>query len=328
MLAIRAHRFGGPEVLALEELPDPVAGPGQVLIRNHAAGVNPVDTYIRNGAYARLPELPFVPGWDGAGVVEAVAAGVHRCAPGDRVYFSGTSAGRGWGAYAEKVCCAEVNVHPLPETLSYAQGAAIGVPYATAHRALFHRARVRPGETVLVHGASGGVGQAAVQLARAHGCTVIGTAGSEEGLAFVRSQGAHHVVRHGTAESVGEIRELTGGRGADVIVEMLANVNLDRDLGLLAPFGRVVVVGNRGRIEIDPRQAMGKDASILGMSLWNATDEELLQLHQAMGPWFAEGRLAPAVGRRFPLKEAAAAHVAVLEPGAAGKVVLEVGGEA
>lgn len=324
MRAIRVHRFGGPEVLVLEEIPDPVAGPGQVLIRNHASGVNPVDTYIRNGAYARLPELPFTPGWDGAGVVEAVGSGVTRFARGDRVYFSGTSAGRGWGAYAEKVCCAEVNVHPLPEALSYAQGAAIGVPYATAHRALFHRAHLRPGETVLVHGASGGVGQAAVQLARAHGCTVIGTAGTEDGLAFVREQGAHHAVRHGPADAVDEIRALTGGRGPDVIVEMLANVNLDRDLGLLATFGRVVVVGNRGRIEIDPRQTMGKDASILGMSLWNASDEELLRLHQEMGPQFAEGALVPAVGKRFPLEEAAAAHAAVLEPGARGKVVLEL----
>ena len=324
MRAIRVHRFGGPEVLVLDEVPDPVAGPGQLLIRNHAIGVNPVDTYIRNGAYARLPEVPFVPGWDGAGVVEAVGDEVHRFAPGDRVYFSGTSAGRGWGAYAEKVCCAEVNVHPLPGALTYAQGAAIGVPYATAHRALFHRARCHPGETVLVHGASGGVGQAAVQLARALGCTVIGTAGTEDGLAFVRSQGADHVVRHGTPSAMDEIRAHTGGRGVDVIVEMLANMNLDKDLGLLATFGRVVIVGNRGRIEIDPRQTMGKDSSILGMSLWNASDEELLQLHQEMGPQFAEGVLVPAVGKRFPLAEAAAAHAAVLESGARGKVVLEV----
>jgi NADPH2:quinone reductase len=324
MLAIRAHRFGGPEVLVLDEVPDPVPGPGQVLIRTHAIGVNPVDAYIRSGVYARLPQLPYIPGWDGAGVVEAVGDEVHRFTPGDRVYFSGTTAGRGWGAYAEKACCAEVNVHPLPEALSYAQGAAIGVPYATAHRALFHRAHLRRGETVLVHGASGGVGQAAVQLARAHGCTVIGTAGTEEGLAFVRELGADHAVRHGTPTAIDEIRALTGGRGVDVIIEMLANVNLDKDLGLLAPFGRVVVVGNRGRIEIDPRQTMGKDSSILGMSLWNASDEELLQLHQEMGPQFAEGVLGPVAGKRFALKDAAAAHVAALEAGARGKVVLDV----
>jgi NADPH2:quinone reductase len=324
MRAIRVHRFGGPEVLVLEEVADPVAGPGQILIRNHAAGVNPVDTYIRNGAYVRLPALPYTPGWDGAGVVEAAGPGVTRFAPGDRVYFSGTAAGRGVGACAEKVCCHEVTVHPLPARLSYGQGAAIGVPYTTAHRALFHRARTRAGETVLVHGASGGVGQAAVQLARAQGCTVIGTAGTEEGLAFVLSQGAHHAVRHGTPEAAETIRALTQGRGVDVIVEMLANVNLDMDLGLLAMFGRVVVVGSRGRIEIDPRQTMAKNSAILGMSLWVASDEELLALQQAMGPPFAEGVLVPIVGRVFPLAEAAAGQRVVLEPGARGKVVLEL----
>lgn len=324
MRAIRIHRFGGPDVLTLETIPDPVAGPGQVLVRVHATGVNPVDTYIRNGAYARLPELPYTPGWDGAGIVNAIGAGVTRFVPGDRAYFSGTAAGRGMGAYAELACCAEVNVHPLPAALDYGQGAAIGVPYATAHRALFHRAHLRPGEVVLVHGASGGVGQAAVQLARAHGATVIGTAGSDAGLAFVRSQGAHHVVRHGTPTTLEEIRAAAGARGVDVVVEMLANVNLDHDLALLATFGRVVVVGNRGRIEIDPRQTMGKDASILGVSLWNASDAELLEMHRLMGPAFADGTLVPVVGQRFPLAEARAAHEAVMAPGALGKVVVSV----
>lgn len=324
MRAIRVHRFGGPEVLSLDTIPDPVAGAGQVLVRVHAAGVNPVDTYIRNGAYARLPELPYTPGWDGAGVVEAIGTGVTRFAPGDPVYFSGTAAGRGMGAYAELACCAEVNVHPLPAALDYAQGAAIGVPFATAHRALFHRAHLRPEEVVLVHGASGGVGQATVQLARAHGAMVIGTAGSDAGLAFVRSQGAHHVVRHGTATTLEDVRARTGGRGVDVIVEMLANVNLDHDLGLLATFGRVVIVGNRGRIEIDPRQTMGKDTSILGVSLWNASDAELLEMHQLMGPQFADGTLAPVVGKRFPLDQARAAQEAVMAPGALGKVVVSV----
>lgn len=326
MRAIRVHRFGGPEVLTLDTLPDPVAGPGQVLVRVHAAGVNPVDTYIRNGAYARLPDLPYTPGWDGAGVVEAIGTGVSRFVSGDRVYFSGTAAGRGMGACAELACCAEVNVHSLPPALDYAQGAAIGVPYATAHRALFHRAHLRAGEVVLVHGASGGVGQAAVQLARAHGATVIGTAGSEPGLAFVRTQGAQHAVHHGRATTLEEIRALTGGRGVDVIVEMLANVNLDHDLALLATFGRVVIVGNRGRIEIDPRQAMGKDATILGVSLWNASDAELLAIHQAMAPQFADGTLVPAAGKRFPLEEARAAQEAVMAPGALGKVVVSVRG--
>ena len=324
MRAIRVHRFGGPEVLSLEEVPDPVVGPGQVLIRNHAAGVNPVDGYIRAGQYARLPALPYTPGWDGAGIVEAVGEGVTRFVPDDRVYFSGTTAGRGMGAYAERVCCHEVNVHPLPETLSYAQGSAIGVPYATAHLALFHRAQLRAGETVLVHGASGAVGLAAVQLARAHGATVIGTAGSDAGLEIVAEEGAEHVVRHGRPESVEEIRAASGGRGVDVIVEMLANVNLDHDLGLLALHGRVVIVGSRGRVEIDPRKAMAKEAAVLGTMLWNVSDDEVLEIHQLMGPGFAEGLLRPVVGHQFPLAEAGKAHDAVFASGARGTVVLTV----
>ena len=300
MRAIRVHRFGGPEVLSLEELPDPVVGPGQVLIRNHAAGVNPVDAYMRAGQYARLPALPYTPGWDGAGIVEAVGEGVTRFVPDDRVYFSGTTAGRGMGAYAERVCCHEVNVHPLPETLSYAQGSAIGVPYATAHLALFHRAQLRAGETVLVHGASGAVGLAAVQLARAHGAVVIGTAGSDAGLEIVAEEGAEHVVRHGRPESVEEIRAASGGRGVDVIV------------------------GSRGRVEIDPRKAMAKEAAVLGTMLWNVSDDEVLEIHQLMGPGFAEGLLRPVVGHQFPLAEAGKAHDAVFASGARGKVVLSV----
>jgi NADPH2:quinone reductase len=324
MRAIRVHRFGGPEVLTLEDVPAPTVGPGQVLIRNRAAGVNPVDAYIRSGAYARLPALPYIPGWDGAGTVETVGEGVIGFRPGDRVYFSGTTAGRGMGAYAEFACCHQVNVHPLAESLDFGQGAAIGVPYGTAHRALFGRAQTRAGETVLVHGATGGVGVAAVQLAQVHGCTVIGTAGSEAGLELVLAQGARHAVRHGRPEAAAEIMALTEGRGVDVIIEMLANVNLEVDLGLLAMRGRVAVVGNRGRTEIDPRQTMGKDSAILGMSLWNATDAELREMHQAMAPQFASGALRPVVGPTFPLVEAARAHEAVFAPGARGKVVLTI----
>ena len=181
MRAIVVHQFGGPEGRP-EESPDPAAGPGQVLIDNKAAGVNPVDAYIRAGQYARLPSLPYIPGWDGAGVVAAVGAGVTDFAPGDRVYFSGMTAGRSAGAYATRVVSFAHQVHSLPDRLSFAQGAAIGVPYATAHRgALFRRAQAKPGETVMIHGASGSVGLAAVQLAVAHGCVVIGTAGAMRG---------------------------------------------------------------------------------------------------------------------------------------------------
>src|SRR5262249_54431104 len=152
--------------------------------------------------------------------------------------------------------CAPTQIHRLPPQTSFAQGAALGVPYATAYRALFHRAGARPGDTVLVHGATGGVGIAAVQIARAHGMSVIGTGGTERGLALVRDQGANVVVSHRAPNYLDDIRAATGGRGADVILEMAAHINLDKDLGLLAPRGRIVVIGNRGRVEIDARQAM------------------------------------------------------------------------
>ncbi len=324
MRGIQVHRFGGPEVMALHPIERPVADAGEVVIEVRAAGVNPVDTYIRSGAYARLPALPYVPGWDGAGVVVEAGPGVDRVRAGDRVYFSGTVAGRGVGAYAELACCRADQVFPLPGRLSFAQGAAIGVPYATAHRALFHRAGARAGETALVHGASGAVGLAAVQLALAHGLTVLGTAGSDAGRRLVREQGAHGVMAHGDPGHLAEILAFTDGRGVDLIVEMLANVNLDGDLDLLAPGGRVVVVGSRGRVEIDPRKTMGKESAILGMSLWNAGDAELREVHERLAPGLAGGALTPVVGAEFPLAEAARAHQAVLAGGAAGKVVLGV----
>jgi NADPH2:quinone reductase len=322
MRAIVVHQFGGPEVLSLEEQPDPAAGPGQVLIDNKAAGVNPVDAYIRAGQYARLPSLPYIPGWDGAGVVSAVGTGVTDFSPGDRVYFSGTSAGRSAGAYATRLVCFAHQVHPLPDRLSFAQGAAIGVPYATAHRALFGRAQAKPGETVMIHGASGSVGLAAVQLAVANGCVVIGTAGSDAGLELIKSQGAKHAVRHGTPETVKEIQAFTGGRGVDVIIEMLANVNLDTDLSLLAVSGRVVVVGNRGRVEIDARQTMAKESAILGMTLWHLSDQQLSELQAQMAAGFSGGTLTPVVGSELPLADAAAAHIKVYGGGTTGKIVL------
>ena len=192
MRAIRVHQFGGPEVLRLEEVPDPRPGSGQVLVRLKAVGVNPVDTYVRAGWYPRKPALPYTPGTDAAGVVESVGDSVTRMKPGDRVYLSGTLG----GAYAERAICAESQAHPLPEGTDFPEGAAVPLPYATAYRALFQRARAKPGETVLVHGASGGVGIAAVQIAAAHGLRVIGTAGTEKGRDLVAREGAALVLDH------------------------------------------------------------------------------------------------------------------------------------
>ena len=317
MKAIVVREFGPPEVMKLEDAPDPTPEPGQVLVRVHAAGVNPVDTYIRAGAYARRPNLPYTPGADIGGTVEAVGAGVMHVKKGDRVYAHSVA-----GGYAQRAVCEEWQVWPLPGRVTFQQGAALGVPYATAWRALFIRARARAGETVLVHGASGGVGVGAVQIARAHGLRVIGTAGTTEGLTLVRDHGAHHVLNHRDPGYLQHVLPLTGGKGVDVVLEMLANVNLDHDLDVLAPHGRIVVIGNRGRVEIDPRKAMGRDAAILGMTLFNATRDELHEIHFGIVAGLENGTLNPVVGKELPLADAPTAHVAVMEPGAFGKIVL------
>ena len=321
MKAIRAHEFGGPEVLRYDDIPEPTPGAGQVRVRLHAAGVNPFDTYMLSGTYAIKPPLPYSPGADGAGVVEAVGAGVTVVAVGDRVYTGGTADHLSYGAYRQVVLCTPSQVHPLPARVSFAEGAAVNVPALTAHVAL-ERATPRGGDVVLVHGASGSVGLAAVQLARAAGLTVIGTASTDDGLALVAAEGAHHVVNHADAGHVERIQALTNGRGPDVVLEMLANVNLDHDLTMLAPRGRIVVIGNRGRIEIDPRKIMAKHAVVTGLALWGLTTEEVQRGHDALGQALASGALRPVVGTELPLAEAAEAHRRVMAPGARGKIVL------
>jgi NADPH2:quinone reductase len=322
MKAVRVHEFGGPEVLQLEEVPMPQPGPGEVLLRMHAIGVNPVETYIRAGTYARLPTLPYTPGNDGAGVIEQIGPDVNEFKPGDRVYTGGSLTG---STYAEFTLCKMDQIHRLPENVSSAQGAAMGTPYATAYRGLFQRANAKPGETVLVHGASGGVGTAAVQLARARGLRVFGTAGSDEGRKLAREQGAHEVFDHHAPEHFEQIMKATNGRGVDVIVELLANVNLGRDLTILAKSGRVAIIGSRGRVEIDPRDTMQRDVDLRGMVLPNTPPEEMASIHAALVAGLENATLRPVIGKEFPLAEAAQAHRAVMEPGAVGKIVLVTG---
>jgi NADPH2:quinone reductase len=323
MKAIRVHEFGGPEVLKLEELSTPQPGPGEALVRMHAVGVNPVETYIRAGTYARLPALPYRPGNDGAGVIEQVGAEVNEFKPGDRVYTAGSIS----GTYAEFALCKKEQVHPLPANVSFAQGAAMGTPYATAYRGLLQRAVAKPGETVLVHGASGGVGTAAVQLARARGLRVFGTAGSDDGLKLAREQGAHEVFDHRAPDHFEQVMKASGGRGVDVIVELLANVNLGKDLTILAKGGRVAVIGSRGRVEIDPRDTMQRDVDIRGLVLPNTPPKELASIHAALVAGLENGTLRPVIRKELPLAEATEAHRALMEPGAMGKIVLVTGSE-
>ncbi len=290
MRSILVREFGGPDVMRPEDVPALTPDAGQVLVRIRAAGVNPVDAYIRTGTYASKPTLPYVPGSDGAGDVEAVGAAVSGFSKGERVYIANdnTPAPR-TGTYADYALCAPGQLHRLPGTTSYAQGAALGVPYATAYRALFMRASARPAETVLVHGASGGVGTAAVQFAHAHGMTVIATAGTDRGMQAVRENSADVVVNHKDPAYVDSIMKATGGRGVDVVLEMAAHINLDRDLTMLARGGRTVVVGNRGRIEIDPRATMSRDAAIFGMTVFNVTPGNRTTIHAAIVAGLATG---------------------------------------
>jgi NADPH:quinone reductase len=318
MKAIKVYEFGDPVVMRLEEVPDLSAGPGEVLVRVKAVGVNPVDTYIRSGTFGFKPRLPYTPGMDAAGVVEHVGEGVKSVVAGLRVYVAGTKS----GSYAEQALCKESQVHPLPEGASFEEGAAIGVPAGVAYRALFQRARALPGETVLVHGASGGVGTTGVQLARAAGMVVIGTAGSEEGRELVLKLGAHHVVNHRDQGYPEKILELTDGKGVDVILEMLGDVNLGKDLKMIAPAGRIAVIGSRGTVEIDPREAMGREAAILGVMLNAATAREYAGIHAALTAALENGTFRPVIGRRIPLAEAPRSHEAVMEPGAYGKIIL------
>jgi NADPH2:quinone reductase len=318
MKAIRVTEFGGPDKLRLEEVSNPKAGPSQVVVKIEAAGVNPVDVYMRAGTYPRKPALPYTPGTDGAGKILSVGEGVERLTPGMRVYTAGSLS----GTYAEQALCEAWAVFPLPANASYAQGASMHVPYATAYRALFHRAHARPAETVLINGASGGTGIAAVQLARAAGLHVVGTASSDRGRKLVSEEGAHQVLDHSAPDHFEKALALTGGRGFDVIIEMLANVNLAKDLTILAMGGRVVTVGNRGTIEINPRDGMGRDASILGMSLWNASQKDLVSIHSALVAGLENETLHPVIRHEIPLSEAPRAHEIIMEPGAYGKIVL------
>jgi NADPH2:quinone reductase len=319
MKAIIVREFGAPEVMKLEEAADLQPDENQVLVRVEAAGVNPVDAYIRTGTHAQKPKLPYTPGKDAAGVVEAVGANIADFKVGDRVYTADSIS----GTYAEFALCAENQVHKLPENVSFEQGAGIFVPYATAYRALFQKAKPQPGETILIHGASGGVGIASVQWAKNFGLKIIGTASSDEGKNLVRRQGADFVLDHTDENYLSEIKEITGGAGVDIILEMLANVNLQRDFEVLAIYGRVSIIGNRGTLEFNPRAIMGKDAIVYGVQLFNTPPAEMREIHAAIYKGLSEGYLNPIVGKTFPLAEAAAAHHTVLEQKAFGKIVLK-----
>ncbi len=293
MKAIRVHSFGGPEVMRLEEVSNPVAGSGEVVIDVRAAGVNPADTYMRNGAYAILPSLPYTPGGDAGGVITAVGADVSEFSVGDRVFVGTALSFDLTGCYAERVKRRAGEVLPLPNGVNFAAAAAFGVSYTTAHYALFQRGGARSGETVFIHGASGSVGTAAIQLAKRAGLRVVGSGGSPKGIKLIADEGADLAVDHTRKGYLDEVKSYTGGNGPELILEMLANVNLAADMDLAAKYGRVIVVGNRGEITINPRVAMMKELDIRGIALWNAKPEQVKPMMQDIMAGVAEGSYYP-----------------------------------
>lgn len=303
-----------------KELPAPEGS--QALVRIEAAGVNPSDTYVRlgpNGPYAGntklIPPLPYTPGKDGAGVVEAVGP-ESPFKVGDRVYTTNSVT----GTYAGMAVCGAATMWNLPDSISTAEGACVGVPCATAYRALRLRGAAQEGEKVLIHGASGAVGLAAVQLAVDAGCFVVGTAGTPEGEAAVAAAGAHVVLNHRAEGYLGAAAEAASG-GFNLVLEMAAHANLVKDLGLLGKAGRVAIIGSMAKpIELNPRLTMNNELDIRGVFLSNSSPEELDQIHSALYETMERGALKPVVGMELPLVEAPKAHVEVMKPSSGGSV--------
>eukprot|EP01123_Difflugia_compressa_P013968 TRINITY_DN681_c1_g1_i2.p1 TRINITY_DN681_c1_g1~~TRINITY_DN681_c1_g1_i2.p1 ORF type:complete len:381 (+),score=69.02 TRINITY_DN681_c1_g1_i2:142-1143(+) len=319
MKSILVRQFGGPEVLVVEEVPIPQPGSKQVLVKVYSAGVNPVETYQRSGQYAALPPLPWVPGKDAAGVVESVGSDVTTVKPHQRVWLSASDT----GTYAQYCLAPAASVHPLPDKYTFAQGAALWTPYATAYHGLFHIGQP-PDQgkyTLLVHGASGGVGIATLQLAKIKpDVTVIGTAGTEEGVKLVLSNGADFAFNHREPNYTNKIMEATGGKGVDIILEMLANVNLNNDLTLLAKGGCVCVVGNRGAIDgFNPRLLMQKRSSVRGVMLSQITDQEKKEIIEGLNSALVNEKINPHEGLHYTLTDAPVCHNHIINPPSGGQ---------
>ena len=319
MKAIIVQDFGGPEVLQIQTVPDPQPANGEVVVKLHAAGVNPVETYQRAGTppYHNV-EFPWTPGSDGAGEVISIGEEVTDWKIGDRVYVY---APKGNGTYAEMIACKSSQVHRLPENVSFEQGAAMGVPYATAHRALFGKANAKAGEVVFIQGASGGVGTAAIQLANRAGLVVAGSASDEE---FIERVGAKYTFNHHQDGYMSDALGATCGRGFDLILELKADANLGRDAEVLAPFGRIVVIGSGGPVEINPRDWMSKDATVMGMTLFNVNGAQLQEIHADLVDGLQSGQLRPIIDKSFDLADAAQAHEAITQGESHGKIVLTI----
>ena len=322
MKAVQVVEFGEPETaLKFTEVKIPEVGPTQVLVQIFAAGVNPVETYIRSGKYHKHPSLPYIPGNDGAGVIRRVGSDVTQWEAGMRVWINTAVT----GTYAQFAVAEQDQVAILPHFLSYQQGAAVSVAYRTAYKALVTRGNLQAGQSVLVHGGTGGVGIAAIHLAKLYGASpVYATAGTEDGRKLLLRNGADWVFNHRNANYLDEIAN-EHPAGIDLIVEMLANVNLGEDLKLLGKNGIVTVVGSRGEVTINPRDLMVQSSQIRGVLGGTPLEEQ--QVFQGVKSAIASRAFEPVVGVGLMLDKAAEAHREVLDHkhtggGAMGKVVL------
>lgn len=323
MKAIRISQFGTSENLVVEQTEISAPAENEVRITLYAAGVNPSDVYTSTGTYAIKPNLPYTPGLDGAGIVEQVGEQVTNVKAGDRVFIASLPNGNTTGTLAQQIVCESRFVHPMPENISFEQGAALGIPALTAYRALVGSAKVTSGQTVFIHGASGAVGLQAVQIAKALGANVIGTASRDSGKQLVKEAGADIVLDHIKEETIDKVLNATNGKGPDVIIEFLANENLQTDLQMIAKHGVIVIVGNRGEIEINPRLIMQKECNVRGMVLFNVSAEEHQELIYGVARLLGTEQLKPVIGYSYPLDQAGRAFDAVINGEHNGKIVVK-----
>jgi NADPH:quinone reductase len=322
MKAMVATRWGEPSELLYLDVPDPEPGPGQVLVETRAAGCNFPDILMVQGKYQVKPPHPFSPGHEIAGVVRAVGPGVTRVRAGQRVI-----ANLEWGGYAERAVTSAERVHPIPDAMPFDQAAAFYVVYQTGYSALLRRAALQPGEWLLVHGAAGGVGLAAVQLGKALGARVIATAGTKDKLEIARQSGADVLIDYGTEDWVERVKAVTGGEGADVIYDPVGGDVFDGSTKCIAFEGRILTIGFAGgRIPtLAINRVLLKNFSVVGVH-WGYYQRRGSPLVQewmdALLKLYEQGRIRPVVYRSYPLREAAAALGALSARESYGKVVL------
>lgn len=324
MKAVVCDHFGPIEDVYIGDLPDPVAGPGQIVIDVHAAGLNFFDGLMVQGKYQTKPPFPFSPGSEAAGTVRAVGEGVSTFAPGDRVLtFCGT------GGFAEQVAAPATQVFHLPDGVDFNAAASFLIVYGTSYHALKDRARLQPGETLLVLGAAGGVGLTAVELGKQMGARVIAAASSPEKLALAREYGADDIIDYSSENLRERLKELTGGRGVDVVYDPVGGANTEIALRSLAWQGRHLVIGfAAGDIpKIPANLLLLKSADLLGVFWGAATKADPAHHSENLATllnWCAQGKLRPHVSETFPMGQAVEAIRHVTDRKAKGKVVLTI----